>query len=392
MAGKFLYRCLLTILHHLSYTKRIVTHKVITDGGGIRSAINDYLPAPLLDAEWLLVENHGLLKRLLHGEMEPAGVAAHVLQWREATAGLRRTRPPELPPMRGNPARDARAELISHLMSMISAELDAVRAFRRDFLPDGLLLGEQVEPWLMARAKEEGFTAWLEVPIPSDALFEVSPNGREMWTSKPITISEAYPATGVQWRWLEYFPWGGHRPAERIKVGVSGALARLQEASQKVADTGCDPAHATVFILTGGPFPIVPCFRSITYVPEGLSCLNRITLTIDPTLSPREVAKIYADMRSRVFGHRHRAMSEKHTRLALFALMHPDGTLKERMSEWNRAFPRWRYRLETTFGRDIAAAKRRALTTLHHPGTSERDLNEWLMGGAAQPEIPMPKK
>ena len=78
----------------------------------LRLSVDRCLKQPLSDEEWDLIEDLGLIRRLRLGEMEATGVAVQVERIR-ATGPERGARQVELPPMRGNPARDARSELIS---------------------------------------------------------------------------------------------------------------------------------------------------------------------------------------------------------------------------------------------------------------------------------------
>lgn len=360
----------------------------------LRMSIDRCLKLPLSDGEWTLIENLGLLRRVHLGEMEPAGVAVQVEQIRSTAAETRGAPRIELPPMKGNPARDARGELIAFLLSRYAARLDEVRGFREEFLPRGPLSVDQVESWLQTRSKQEGFAAWFEVPVPSDA-GDLKSDDRGVWIDPPFTVSKEHPATSVHSVWLYYaLP---DRPEQRISVAAAGVLARLCTLSEKIAHMlGCSEGDATMFILTGRPVTLPVCERSFVFRGgDRISSLNRICLTIDPTLSPREVANIYADMRRKIFGRqRYRAMSEKHIRLAIFAFMRPaEESLKDKMAAWNKAHSKWRYRQETIFGRDLAAARRRAITTVaDHPKTTQQTVEEWLMeGGEASPAKAGPK-
>ncbi len=93
-----------------------------------------------------------------------------------------------------------------------------------------------------------------------------------------------------------------------------------------------------------------------------LPVLSRITLTIDPALSPREVADHYASVRRRFTGRRNREITSKHLRLALFAADKTKGSsFKQRMAAWNDEHPQWSYSRVTNFARDCAQARRRLL-------------------------------
>ena len=92
-------------------------------------------------------------------------------------------------------------------------------------------------------------------------------------------------------------------------------------------------------------------------------------MTVDPALSPREVADYYRERREEIVGKRHRDLSEKHMQLALSAATRPEGqTLGQSMEIWNQEHPDWSYKAVTNFGKDCKNALRRLL----HPYT------EWI--------------
>lgn len=64
--------------------------------------------------------------------------------------------------------------------------------------------------------------------------------------------------------------------------------------------------------------------------------LNRVTLVIDPTMSPKEVAELYSDVRSRWIPH-YKAPSKLNLRLAMFAYSAECARLnwEDRMQRWN---------------------------------------------------------
>lgn len=168
-----------------------------------------------------------------------------------------------------------------------------------------------------------------------------------------------------------------------VKTAARGILERLRVESERVAEQcGCHASEATTFILSGEPLPAYPCRK--TFIVRGtaqLGALNQIGLVIDPTLSPREVAHIYRQMRAQVFGKRYRAMSEKHIRLALFTFSRAgEETLKISIAAWNKMYPKWRYKYESNFGRDRNAARRRALAMLDSPESSQTAADKWLFG------------
>ena len=91
---------------------------------------------------------------------------------------------------------------------------------------------------------------------------------------------------------------------------------------------------------------------------------SRITMDIDPTLTPEEVAEQYKKLRARLIGTRYRSMTEKHLRLAEFYGGHkPEGTTwAALMDKWNHSQDKgWRYDRFETFARDCKQAWHRLM-------------------------------
>jgi hypothetical protein len=347
-------------------------HKVIID---LRSIVDQYLRAqhqgrPTSDSEWNLIATYRW-----PSAFKPEVIAARIQQWREATGSM--PAPPfgyTTQAFRADPARRAREELLSYLLSAMAARLPAVEDFRLEVLDGKLLRIADVQPWIKARARTEGFALWLEVAVKPDSHGSV-------YLNRPASISKSRPAADFQLKWLTYTLPG--RPSQRISTAEGCVLDRLRRVSEHVASqTGCSPDDATVFILSGAPLPYFSCLRTVVISSTDLlSGLNRIELKIDPTLSPRQVAEMYRQLRAEVFGRRYRAMSEKHIRLALFAFQRPPNQrIKDAMAEWNTMYKKWRYRLESHFGRDRIVARRRAFETLNVNRTSRNTIENWFMG------------
>ena len=140
-------------------------------------------------------------------------------------------------------------------------------------------------------------------------------------------------------------------------------LDRLREISERLANFyGWDEAQATVFVLTGIT-PLHRAMRAEARFSDPLPARSRITLTIDPKVTPREIADYYRAIRRDLFGGRRlRRLSAKHARLAVFAAQQPDdSTPAAQRARWNqecRAWkrPKWRYQETTRFKRDCQQA------------------------------------
>ena len=147
-----------------------------------------------------------------------------------------------------------------------------------------------------------------------------------------------------------------------------GALGRLRGVVQRlVAQYPWDEAETTRFVLTGLP-PFLLRVRLDAIVDEQLTACSRLTMQVDPTLSPSEVAFRYRLARKQILGARYRELSAKHVQLAEFALAARSTTAPEspesgaqRMARWNRDHPEWAYARVTNFLRDMSRAQRRLL-------------------------------
>ena len=298
----------------------------------------DRLPADEADAEELIE---------VMVERARDALAFAVAQGLASAAAPREPAPPFLPARRGIGDRQA---ALSRVLAAYAAREGEVARFRREVLGGRLLARGEVEEWVDRQAERDGPpTRWLVAPLPPD----VQPQAGE-----PLTL--ALQACRVQVETLRYVvpddPWVRARP-----VAAEGVLGRLERLSRRLADRyGWHPAQATVFVLTGA-VPLVDAVR-VAWRRGAVPALDRIVLDLDPVLTPAEVAVRYRQARAQALGKALvRPQSEKHLALAVFAVEHPDGTLRERMAAWNRAHPQWRYSHATNFGRDLRAAVRRLL-------------------------------
>jgi len=346
----------------------------------LRALVDKHLDRPLSDSEWNHVQNHpSLLPKYRCGEIDEEGIAETVRQLRRAFGPQPLAPSTVVGPLRADPARRAREELLSYLFSLMAARFEKVETFRSEVLGGKLLKVEEVEPWIREHAHEEKYTVWLQVPVRPDARNSV-------YTNRTLIVSEESPATDFDLKWLKYIL--PAQKSESVPTAAGGALDKLRIVSEHVATQAvCSADYATTFILSGEPLPFFSCEQSVVICSTDLcSALNRIELKIDPTLSPRQVAQVYRQLREKVFGRRYRAMSEKHIRLALFTFSRPpDETLKSAMGAWNKLYPnpKWRYRQESNFGRDRVAAKRRALETLDSNPTSQEAVGVWRLRNEA---------
>jgi hypothetical protein len=120
-------------------------------------------------------------------------------------------------------------------------------------------------------------------------------------------------------------------------------------------------ALATIFVLTGR-IPLISLISS-TQKWRSRSLLNRIVLEVDPTVSPKEVAENYRNLRKEMMSVRPRKLSEKHMQLAIFNMKYTKGeTWAMKMAEWNKEQRiEWRYKEVSNFALDCRQARTRLL-------------------------------
>lgn len=353
---------------------------MITAEKRIRSEVERELDSTLSDSAWDYLLDKGYVEDVL--------IEAETIQWLadEARQVLRAGGrpagpPPQAAPMRsGRPDRSrnaVRVDAISVLLAGDARERKDAQTFREEVLADGLLSLEEVEDWIMQQAEKDGpHTRWLRVAIPKG--HKVSVARGYLVPTPAISVSDDHPA---QWAPPEYLTYGVTRDrwTRRIPVAEGEVLGRLYVLSRSLAHRyGWQESQATLFVLTDIP-PLVIDLSAWVSFKSPFTSLSRINLTVDPALSPREVAEAYRKIRQGVVGSRFRDLSEKHTRLAVFAAERPEEeTWKQRMKAWNEAHPQLKYTVETNFARDCSQAQQRLLTPTYElpiPGAGRKEVD-----------------
>ena len=143
--------------------------------------------------------------------------------------------------------------------------------------------------------------------------------------------------------------------AHRVPVWASdGVLDDLRLVSKRLeSEFPWELESATTFVLTGEP-PTVSRITGQIKSTRFLRARSRITMTIDPTVTPQEVMESYKRGRDRLLGkrRRYRCIGEKSLRLALFTAEQPENyTHRQQMEKWNKRHPKWRHEEPKVFGR-----------------------------------------
>jgi hypothetical protein len=278
---------------------------------------------------------------------------------------------------------DKRFELISQLLANEATDRPDVRKFRREHLHNNLLGRGEVAPWLEEKAREEAKAGlpsqWLKFPLPKGHTIRPNQKTESIKVVPPLTTLPMY---GVS-RDRELLEWAGEDgivPGHTY-VAHGGVLHELQLLGKYLAKMyGWQEAQATTFVLTG-VCPLVSQLRfGVNYsVGKDYRPRARITLNVDPEVSPAKVAEVYRKVRQSVrSGKRNKPMSERILTLVEFALEQRRLGKKweDIMELWNRRYPKWKVlKPKRQSGKDPEAeALRRALWNFN------RDYNRAVEG------------
>lgn len=309
----------------------------------VRLGLERLLRSPLPDATWDYLVSRGEVQRVAEGTAELGDLANEVHRLFNAFNAPLPTRSEfGEASMLGEALVSERERALSILMVQEANRETVVTRFREEALGGKLIQSGQVERWILERA-EEGWAAQRDLGIPELppqlARFVGPEVLRYARPGFPYSLGVDVPKVGVL----------------RDLVGVSVVLAHRFPWSE---------AQATMFVLTGET-PQVLLLKSEVNL-GGLPASCRITITIDPTVSPPELMDYYRQVRAQVLDGRYRSLTEKHTRLAVFPLEHPEGTPWQGLFEaWNEEIadehPDWAYTEMEQFARDCREARKNLL-------------------------------
>jgi hypothetical protein len=231
-----------------------------------------------------------------------------------------------------------------------------VRGFRAEVLGDKPVAVGDLHSWMMERAKEDGtsLSQWITIPVvpAEDGVITTRWPTGELARWNPDPACPELPFLG-QWNPLRInAPPQDAEPGQQYyleewvyaRVNACGVLGKLRDLSSQLVDpltpTGYPfypwtQAQAATFILTGQP-PRLDSVEARIYRSPDLEGASRITLTIDPTVTPQELVKHYQGAREEVLPSRYHALTAKSLRLAAFvATRSPDETWEETRLAWH---------------------------------------------------------
>ena len=258
--------------------------------------------------------------------------------------------------------RQIRLQILSDLTAKQAATEKSVVTFRRQHLNERLLKGEEVVEWITRHAAEEApASRYLRIPVPDG--YDLISRNRRIIVEPLLSISDTSPVTHVGMELLSYAA-PGDQWVRRIPVKYGGVLDRLRMVSEYLARRfPWEEAQASKFVLTGS-IPVLSSLRGEIRMAFSQPISSRISMEIDPTLTPEEVAEQYKKLRASLIGARYRSMSEKHLRLAEFygGDKSEGTTWTALMDKWNNSQDRgWEYDRFESFARDCKQAWQRLM-------------------------------
>jgi hypothetical protein len=330
--------------------------------GQIDAALKRHRSHAVTDREWGLLDNRDNISlKIAKGETTHDLVAVRLIQDREAFGSAQQARQPAQPmlsrrQLESRASADLRIFAISRLTHGLAGQREDVRNFRAQILGGILIQFSDVQNWVASRSQSSP-SLILRLPLPQG--ITITRSGTNFLLSEPIQRLEGF---STERDMLDYFG-AGDGWVRSEAVSRDSELDRLRKLSLSLAaDYGWQRAQATVFVLTGLVPTVAEC--RVTYeTKEAIAPLRRITLTIDPALSPQRVMRIYAIERSKVRGRRSRPLGGKNTTLVFFHSTRPTETYAQSMKAWNAKYPEWRYKHASNFGRDVKRSRERLLMT-----------------------------
>jgi hypothetical protein len=315
------------------------------------------------DRTWYQLEELGFADVLATGDATPREVAELVRDF-GATWIRHRLPPPGLEPalVRGADQLHARSLAISAWVARAAADDFKVKAFRRRHLGRHLLAEDGIGEWVAEQDRLARPNDWpVSLPLQADADASY----------RAAADAQLGGVRYVQFTWMERT--GSHWVGGRWPVPRRSTLASLAELAADLHRKWRWREHEAVAWVLSGVEPYIVAIEgrsnirpNMHHVLGSYDVMSRITIEVDPVVTPEQLAGWYRSIRHRSLDRRYRPMSDKHLQLARFAASRPEASTWDRdRLAWNRAVsaehPDWRYEHRRNFHRDTIAALRRLL-------------------------------
>ena len=237
-----------------------------------------------------------------------------------------------------DPVLEERAKALTTLISAIADRDPAVLEFREEHLSGTTLAISDLDGWLYARWEAE--------------MQSILETGSFDPRSQTVHLLYLTPSTS-----------GELGPGEMV-VPIGGSLEQLAALADQLSGVyGWHAAQATTFVLTGAPPAFFPVHVSrFDRVDEPISAGSRITLEIDPMVTPQQLARAWSWIRSALIEPKTRSLSQRHIELAEFTARRDGKPWMQMMNAWNQLHPDHPYRHRSNFMGAASAAKKRLLS------------------------------
>jgi hypothetical protein len=316
----------------------------------------------VVDREWNYFVKCGDVSAVARGEKDIGWLVDRVIAFLDATnRPIQRRVLPEMVSADQVKKHINHQVLLSGLAADHAAQQPAVIDFRKEVLSDRLLDPKEVEPWINGQAKLDGPAShWLgDVLVPSKHQFEFDAKIGRLMIRPELKVSQLRCSASLQFLDYAALPdlW-----VRRVPTAAGGVLERLKHLGEDlIRSYDWEAAAATLFLLTGRIPLIQPIVLKFTW---STATFKRrvVELSVDPAVSPAELAKQYGVLRGKLIsGRRVRSLSDKHLQLASFLAEKPDESWASRFHRWNKAFPKWKYVHASNFRRDALKARERVV-------------------------------
>lgn len=361
------------LLLRLQHEPSLKCSRKMMEEDATRKALESYMGEPVTDREWAYLKAEGNAGEIEHLLAEDEWAFEEALP--DAACKVESLRTHVLGPEHAQEkprmlSRTPRAELpgrdraLSLLLAQEAAEDQEVVVFRSSALEGRLLAWEEVADWMKAQVAADGPpTTYLRVPLGPGS--KVRPTTTGLVVEPPLSLDEV--PFGAYELGVEVLSYGtpDSEWAFRVPVAIGGTLDDLRRLSAGLARRfGWQEAEASVFVLTGLA-PLVADVRVRTEINFHHPSVSRLVLIVDPTVTPRRLSTLYAQIRRRLVTSRTRMQTGKHLHLAVFAAEERardkswDEVMRAWNTEWAPRFKRGRYEYIDNFIRDAGKARER---------------------------------
>ncbi len=319
-----------------------------TQKPGLREQVERALGRPLAETTWLQLVDLGFEEELEQGAATPEEIAARVRDfgdtWRDGPARIPAVGE-SAAGLPGGALLALRASVVSEIATVAASVDGALCYFRETFLPDGQPIPEDaINGWVVAQYRSKLPSGWPVTgdPAVGDAHYKANAE---------VQLNPRFKERHAVLQWAERNSAGDWR-AGCWPVPLKSPLARLVTLMQHLHDRWLWSEPEAFLFVVCGRTPHVPTIkgsatvrnRELTEALGWHDIFSRVTIEVDPTVSPEQLAAWWRDVRRRVLPRRYRPMSEKHLQLARFSTRRDESTTWEQdRRAWNTAFPEWAF-------------------------------------------------